>query len=72
MASVFYDVLNHMVIDSTVKPNNTSEKKCADEHLKHAGKNDLIIYDRGYWVFWPNPITHSGTFRSPNLVLTDH
>jgi hypothetical protein len=23
-------------------------------------------------VFWPNPITHSGTFRSPNLALTDH
>ncbi len=23
-------------------------------------------------VFWPNLITHSGSFRSPNLVLTDH
>ena len=52
MASVFYDVLNHMVIDSTVKPNNTSEKKCAAKHLKHAGENDLIIYDRGYPSFW--------------------
>ncbi len=52
MASVFYDVLNHMVIDSTVKPNNTSEKRCAAEHLKHAGGNDLIIYDRGYPSFW--------------------
>lgn len=52
MASVFYDVLNHMVIDSTVKPNNTSEKKCVAEHLKHTGENDLIIYDRGYPGFW--------------------
>ena len=52
MASVFYDVLNHIAIDSMVKPNNTSEKQCASEHLKHAGKNDLIIYDRGYPSFW--------------------
>jgi len=52
MASVFYDVLNHIVIDSCVKPNNTSEKKCAAEHLNYADKNDLIIYDRGYTAFW--------------------
>jgi len=52
MASVFYDVLNHIVIDSCIKPNNTSERKCAAEHLYYAGKNDLIIYDRGYTAFW--------------------
>lgn len=52
MASVFYDVLNHQVIDSTIQPNNTSEKKCAAEHLQYSDKNDLIIYDRGYPSFW--------------------
>lgn len=52
MASVFYDVLNHLVIDSSINPNNTSERKCAAEHLEYAGKNDLIIYDRGYNAFW--------------------
>jgi len=52
MASVFYDVLNHIVIDSSVNPNNTSEKKCAAEHLHYADKNDLILYDRGYAAFW--------------------
>lgn len=52
MASIFYDVLNHMAIDSMVKPNNTSEKQGASEHLKHAGENDLILYDRGYPGFW--------------------
>ncbi len=52
MASVFYDVLNHMVIDSTIRPNHTSEKQCASEHLKYADKNDLILYDRGYTGFW--------------------
>ncbi len=52
MASVFYDVLNHMVIDSTIKPKHTSEKQCASEHLNYADKNDLILYDRGYTGFW--------------------
>ena len=52
MASVFYDVLNHQVIDSTIQPNNTSEKKCAAQHLQYSDENDLIIYDRGYPGFW--------------------
>ena len=52
MASVFYDVLNHLVIDSSINPNTTSERKCVAEHLAYAGKNDLVIYDRGYNAFW--------------------
>jgi len=52
MGSVFYDLLNHIVIDACVKPINTSEKKCAAEHLNYARANDLVIYDRGYNAFW--------------------
>lgn len=52
MASVFYDLLNHVVIDACVKPVNTSERKCAAEHLVYARSNDLVIYDRGYNAFW--------------------
>ena len=52
MASVFYDLLNNLVIDSCIKPNNTSERNCAEEHLKYSNRNDLIIYDRGYTGFW--------------------
>ncbi len=52
MASVFYDVLNQTVIDSSLKPRNGSEHQCAAEHLEYTGKNDLIIYDRGYNAFW--------------------
>jgi hypothetical protein len=52
MASVFYDVLNHLVIDSSINPKGTSENTCAEEHLEYAGENDLIIYDRGYNAFW--------------------
>ncbi len=52
MASVFYDVLNHLVIDSCIHPKLKSEKSCIDGHMAHASKNDLIIYDRGYPAFW--------------------
>lgn len=52
MASVFYDLLNHIVIDACLEPVNTSEQACAAEHIKYAGNNDLVIYDRGYNAFW--------------------
>lgn len=52
MASVFYDVLNHIVIDSSINPNHTPERECAAEHLQFADQKDLIIYDRGYTGFW--------------------
>ena len=52
MASVFYDVLNHVVIDSTIAPKGTSERCCAAEHLEQSNINDLVLYDRGYDAFW--------------------
>ena len=52
MASVFYDVLNHLVIDSRLHPKGYSERECVSEHMKHTSQNDLIIYDRGYLAFW--------------------
>jgi len=52
MASVFYDALNHIVIDSSLNPNKTSERECVINHLSQAGNNDLIVYDRGYVAFW--------------------
>ena len=51
MASVFYDVLNHLVIDSRLHPKGYSERECVSEHMKHTSLNDLIIYDRGYLAF---------------------
>ena len=52
VASVFYDVLNHLVIDSGLYPNGQSERACIPEHMKQATQNDLIMYDRGYSAFW--------------------
>jgi len=52
MASVFYDVLNHLMIDSSLHPNGYSERECALSHMKHSTQNDLTLYDRGYPAFW--------------------
>lgn len=52
MGSVFDDVLNHLVIDSSVYPFHTPERECAVQHLERSLENDLILYDRGYPAFW--------------------
>ena len=52
MASVFYDVLNKLVIDSGIHPRNTSERECAEDHLAFSDENDLVLFDRGYVAFW--------------------
>lgn len=52
MASVFYDVLNQIVIDSGIHPRRASEKQCAADHLQFSGANDLVLFDRGYVAFW--------------------
>ncbi len=52
MASVFYDVLNKIVIDSGIHPRTTSEKQCAEDHLVFSQENDLVLFDRGYVAFW--------------------
>lgn len=52
MASVFYDVLNKVIIDSELHPRLTSERQCAENHLQFSDSNDLILFDRGYVGFW--------------------
>lgn len=52
MASTFYDVQNNLVLDASINPKSTSERLCAEKHLKLARENDLILYDRGYSAFW--------------------
>jgi len=48
LASVMYDVLNNIAVDSKLMPAHSSEKKIAEEHIAICRKNDLIIGDRGY------------------------
>jgi hypothetical protein len=48
MASVLYDVLNRVAIDSVLAPAHAYEVDLAASHLGYANPDDLVIYDRGY------------------------
>ncbi|MDO8845736.1 IS4 family transposase [Methylicorpusculum sp.] len=52
LASVYYDVLNHISIDASINPTTASELDCAAAHLNYAHPKDLSILDRGYNAFW--------------------
>jgi len=52
LASVYYDVLNHISIYSSINHTTASERECAASHLNYAHPNDLSILDRGYNAFW--------------------
>jgi hypothetical protein len=52
LASVYFDVLNRISIDTSINPTRASERDCAAAHLQHALSNDLSILDRGYNAFW--------------------
>ena len=52
LVSCLYDVLNHIVIDATMNPYNSNERKLALEHLEKLveikTQKELLIMDRGY------------------------
>lgn len=48
LASVYYDVLNQIILDADLFPAHTSERNCVQQHLLQAQANDLILFDRGY------------------------
>ena len=47
-ASVCYDVLNKIGIDSILTKSTDYEGELAIKHLEHCNTNDLLIFDRGY------------------------
>lgn len=48
LASVMYDVLNHIAIDSQLAAGKASEVDLALNHLAHTQANDLLLFDRNY------------------------
>ncbi len=64
LASVYYDVLNHISIDSSINPTNASERECAAIHLQYARSNDLAVLDRAYNAFF------GSTPTSQSITLT--
>jgi len=47
-----FDPLNHIIIDSCIKPFVESEHSMMLKHVKKMKKGDLAIYDRNYPAFW--------------------
>ena len=58
LASVYYDVLNHVSIDASINHTKTPERECAASHLQYALPNDLSLLDRGYNAFWLYALYH--------------
>ena len=52
LASVYYDVLNKIVIDARLAKTTESERYHAFLHLDISMDDDLVVYDRGYNAFW--------------------
>ena len=52
LTSIYYDVLNQIVIDAGIFPSDMHERHCVQQHLLQARPNDLILLDRGYPAFW--------------------
>jgi len=50
--SQLYDVSNKITVDLQVGLHSTGERGLAVKHLENAGRNDLILYDRGYPAIW--------------------
>lgn len=64
LASVLYDVLNGIAVDSTLASCRSSELELAKGHLKHIKQGDLLLADRNYpsYEFLASASTHSGHF----------
>lgn len=52
LASVLYDVLNLLALDSEIAPYDSSEKNLLVKHLDKAKEGDLLLLDRGYPSLW--------------------
>lgn len=48
LASVMYDVLNHIALDSILAKGKAYEVELALDHLKHTQADDLLLFDRNY------------------------
>lgn len=52
LASMLYDVLNHVTIDAEIAPYSSSEGSLLSLHLDKVNAGDLLLLDRGYPCFW--------------------
>lgn len=58
-ASVLYDLLNRVALDSILAENDAYEVELAVDHLIHTQANDLILFDRNYpSYYWLAVLSH--------------
>jgi hypothetical protein len=50
--SSLFDVLNGIVVDALIRPNEQGERALAAEHMPQVKAHDLLLLDRGYPAFW--------------------
>jgi len=50
--TTLYDLLNELMLDSLIMPNNSAEIDMAVEHLEKLKQGDLLILDRGFGARW--------------------
>jgi hypothetical protein len=64
MASVLYDVLNGIAVDSKLAGCRSSELELAKGHLRHIREGDLLLADRNYpsFEFMASVLAHAGHF----------
>lgn len=59
LASVLFDVLNHIALDAILAPGKSYEVDLALAHLAYTRPNDLLIFDRNYPSYlWLAALTH--------------
>lgn len=52
IVSALFDVVNKVVLDSSINPADASENHLAFSHLGRVRQGDLVILDRGYKCLW--------------------
>ena len=52
LASILYDVSNHISLDDEIAPYSSSELHLLTKHLDKVEKGDLLLLDKGYPCFW--------------------
>lgn len=52
IVSALFDVINKVVLDSSINPADASENHLAFYHLGKVSPGDLVIFDRGYKCLW--------------------
>jgi len=59
LASVLYDLLNHIALDAVLAPGKSYEGDLAQKHLLYTQANDLVMFDRNYPSYhWLATLVH--------------